>query len=395
MTQKTKRTIYIMLISQFLIFLGMSLIFPVEPYIRKEYHLTAFDMGMMSALFALVQFAASPIAGRLSDRWGRKPMMVWGLVMFTVGEFIFAMGQNLFWFDFSRMIDGLSAAMFTPASMALSADITTEQQRAKVIGWLSAAFSGGLILGPGLGGILANISYKFPFWIAGILGVISILVTVIWLPKDDEHDLKAHAQMAEEYRSASSWEQLKQIMSPALMMLCVMILIAAFGLAGFESIYSLYVNQVHGFDLNQIATVLTLNGILSLILQVFLFEWLVDKLKEVGLIRLTYFVAIIGTVMVIYLHHYWLVVFATLLVFEGFDLVRPAITTLMTKLGRDNQGLLNGVNTSLTSVGNVFGPLLSGWLLDVNSLYPYWLVNVFLVIAFLITFSLARQMKRQ
>ena len=86
-------------------------------------------------------------------------------------------------------------------------------------------------------------------------------------------------------------------------------------------------------------------------------------------------------------------VFATLLVFEGFDLVRPAITTLMTKLGRDNQGLLNGVNTSLTSVGNVFGPLLSGWLLDVNSLYPYWLVNVFLVIAFLITFGLARQMK--
>ena len=99
----------------------------------------------------------------MSDKMGRKPMLVWGLVVFSLAEFVFAATSKLWLFDLSRAVDGLSAAMFVPTSMALAADITTRQQRAKVIGWLSAAFSGGLMLGPGLGGLLANISYKMPF----------------------------------------------------------------------------------------------------------------------------------------------------------------------------------------------------------------------------------------
>ena len=113
------------------------------PFIKNEYHFSAFDMGVMSALFALVQFIASPVVGRISDKTGRKPMLVWGIVVFALGEFIFAAGNHLWLFNLSRVIDGLSAAMFVPTSMALAADITTERERAKVIGWLSAAFSGG------------------------------------------------------------------------------------------------------------------------------------------------------------------------------------------------------------------------------------------------------------
>ena len=79
---------------------------------------------------------------------------------------------------------------------------------------------------------------------------------------------------------------------------------------------------------------------------------------------------------------------ATLVVFEAFDMLRPAITTLLTKMSKDNQGLLNGVNMSLTSVGNIVGPLISGALLDINYQYPYWIVIVFLLVSFIITFSL-------
>lgn len=366
MTKQVKYTIGVILFCEFLICLGMSLIFPVMPFIRNEYHFSAFDMGMMSSLFALVQFIASPIVGRMSDKMGRKPMLVWGLVVFSLAEFVFAATSKLWLFDLSRAVDGLSAAMFVPTSMALAADITTRQQRAKVIGWLSAAFSGGLMLGPGLGGLLANISYKMPFWVAGVLGIISALIAVFALPADNQEVIQSTTEHPEEELADSSWTQVKKMMTPVLMVLFIMILVSAFGLAGFESIYSLYVNQVHHFDLGTIAAVLTVNGVLSLILQVFLFDRLVIWFGEVKIIRWSFFISVIGTLIVIYDHSHWQLFVATLIVYEGFDMLRPAITTLLTKMSEDNQGLLNGINMSLTSVGNIIGPLLSGALLDMN-----------------------------
>ena len=325
MTKQVKYTIGVILFCEFLICLGMSLIFPVMPFIRNEYHFSAFDMGMMSSLFALVQFIASPIVGRMSDKMGRKPMLVWGLVVFSLAEFVFAATSKLWLFDLSRAVDGLSAAMFVPISMALAADITTRQQRAKVIGWLSAAFSGGLMLGPGLGGLLANISYKMPFWVAGVLGIVSALIAVFALPADSQEVIQSTTEHPEEELADSSWVQVKKMMTPALMVLFIMILVSAFGLAGFESIYSLYVNQVHHFDLGTIAAVLTVNGVLSLILQVFLFDRLVIWFGEVKIIRWSFFISVIGTLIVIYDHSHWQLFVATLIVYEGFEIGRAHV----------------------------------------------------------------------
>lgn len=388
MSKEVKRIIAVVIFCEFLICLGMSLIFPVMPFIKNEYHFSAFDMGVMSSLFAFVQFITSPIVGRISDKTGRKPMLVWGLLVFSIAEFVFALSQRLWLFDLSRAVDGLSAAMFVPTSMALAADLTSVKDRAKVIGWLSAAFSGGLILGPGLGGILANISYKFPFWVAGILGIISTVVAVILLPKDSDERFKSSTKNPEDALLEGGWAQVKSLLTPVMTTLFLMIFIMAFGLAGFESIYSLYVNEVHHFDLQSIALVLTLNGIISLILQVFLFDRMVQWWGEVRVIRYCFFASAIGTAFVIYDHSHWQLIVATLVVFEAFDMLRPAITTLLTKMSKNNQGLLNWVNMSLTSVGNIIGPLISGALLDINYQYPYWIVIVFLAISFIITFGL-------
>ena len=388
MTKEVKKIIAVVIFCEFLICLGMSIIFPVMPFIKNEYHFSAFDMGVMSSLFAFVQFVASPVVGRISDRTGRKPMLVWGLLVFSLAEFVFAAASHLWLFDLSRAVDGLSAAMFVPTSMALAADLTSVKDRAKVIGWLSAAFSGGLILGPGLGGILANISYKFPFWIAGILGLVSTFVAMVLLPRDDDERFKSTTENPENDLLEGGWAQVKKLLTPVMITLFLMIFIMAFGLAGFESIYSLYVNEVHNFDLQTIALVLTLNGIISLVLQVFLFDRMVQWWGEVRVIRYCFFASAIGTVFVIYDHSHWQLIVATLVVFEAFDMLRPAITTLLTKMSKDNQGLLNGVNMSLTSVGNIVGPLISGALLDINYQYPYWIVIVFLLVSFIITFSL-------
>ncbi|MFZ2353243.1 MFS transporter [Paucilactobacillus nenjiangensis] len=383
MKKQTKRAIFVLLISEFLICLGISLVIPVMPFLKTSLHLTAFDMGVMTSLFALVQFIASPIVGRISDKLGRKNILVAGLFLYMLSEILFAITNNLVMFDISRAVGGLSAAMYVPTSMALAADITTKRERAKVIGWLSAAFSAGLILGPGIGGILANISLKSPFWLSALLGLLGTISLWMFLPNDGKMDSHEDSARVEEHKPVSVF---LKTMSVPMIVLFAMILVSAFGLQGFESIYSLYVNEVFKFTMSNIALVLTLNGVISIIMQVVFFDRLVVWLKEARIIRYCFFFSIIGIAWIILAHSKWEVVIATLIVFTAYDILRPAITTLLTKMSTSDQGLINGMNMSLTSVGNVIGPLISGALLDMNYHLPYLVVIVFMMLSFIIAF---------
>ncbi|MCH4008714.1 MFS transporter [Companilactobacillus sp.] len=384
---KNKRSIYILVFSNFLICLGIGLVIPVTPFIKNEFHYTTSDMGVMTSLFALAQFIASPIVGRISDRIGRKPIIVAGLLTYAVSEVIFALATSLPLFNLSRLIGGLSAAMVVPTSMALASDLTTLKERAKVIGWLSAAFSGGLILGPGIGGMLANISYKTPFWFAAGIGLISVIFTQLLLHDAPQEALEEDAKK-ELSKKAGSY---RSIMTAPLIILFTMILVSSFGLQGFESIYSIYVNQVFNFGIGTIALVLTLNGIISLILQVSLFNWLVVKIGEIRLISYCFLLSALAVVWILFAHGQVEVIIATLIIFSSFDLLRPAITTLLTKAGKANQqGLINGMNMSLTSIGNIVGPLMSGALMDWNPHSPYTVVAVILTLSFIFTFIVRR-----
>ena len=217
--------------------------------------------------------------------------------------------------------------------------------------------------------------------------MISTVALLILLPKDAEIEEPNHdvAQMQKDISNMKgNWHDL---MIKPVILLFVLILVSSFGLQGFESIYSLFVNEVFHFSIGNIALVLTLNGLISLFFQVLLFDRLVVIFQETKLIRYCFFFALAGTVWIIFAHTKVEVVIATLLVFTAFDLLRPAITTLLTKLSAKNQGLINGLNMSLTSVGNVIGPLMSGALLDMNTHYPYVVVAGFLAVSYLLTFA--------
>lgn len=388
MTRQTKRAIFILVFSEFLVCLGISLVIPVMPFIKNELHLTATDMGIMNALFALAQFVASPIIGRLSDKIGRKPVLATGLFLYMVSEVLFALTNQLWVFNISRLVGGLSAAMVVPTAMALASDITTKRQRAKVIGWLSAAFSGGLILGPGIGGILAGISYKTPFWVAGALGLISAIVLIVLLPSDKDVLAASDLEPAADAQEPAHHPMSRAFWTVPIIILFTMILVSSFGLQGFESIYSIYVNEVFHFSLSNITLVLTLNGLISLFLQVALFDTMVQRWGERHVIRFCFAAAAICTIWITQAHTKWEVIVATLVIFSAFDLLRPAITTLLTKASATNQGLINGLNMSLTSVGNIVGPIMSGMLLDMNYHYPYLVVAGFLIVSYLMAFML-------
>lgn len=386
MSREVKRAIFILVFSEFLVCLGMSLVFPVMPFLKTQLHLSATDMGIMSSLFALAQFVASPIIGQLSDRIGRRPIIIVGLALYGVSELLFAVTNHLGLFDLSRIIGGIAAGMYIPTAQALAADITTPRQRAQVIGLLSASLSGGLILGPGLGGILAGISLKTPFYLAALMGLFAVLATIFFLPKHLE--LQQHTASAAPDMKASDW---RKVMTGPMVMMFALILVSSFGLQSFESIYSIFVNEVFKFSLRDIALVLTLNGLCSLILQVAFFDRIVQWLGETRLIRLCFFLSFTSIGWIVLTHVKWHVMVATLIAFTCFDLLRPAITTLLTKQSTSNQGIINGLNLSLTSLGNIAGPLLAGSLLDWNYHIPYLVTVVLLAISWLMSFALRLQ----
>ncbi|TYC47726.1 MFS transporter [Leuconostoc litchii] len=385
MTSFQKRALALLVGSQLLIMLGIGLIIPVEPYIKDDMGLTATDMGIMAALFAAVQFLASPIIGRLSDKFARVPLIAIGLLLFSISEGLFALGigHALWHLNVARALGGLAAALSIPSITALASDMTTSSNRAKVIGWLSAAFSGGIILGPGVGGVLANIDHKLPFFGSAILGAVAFLIFIIFMPNEDYLRSRQIETKTDQTKNKE-----KHFWSLSLFMLLIMILVSSFGLAAFENMFSLYFHDVRGFNLNEIAIFLIVNGFLSLIFQVAFFEKLVQYIGELMIIRLSFLFGFLSIIWILFAQHKWEVFVATLIVFVGFDILRPAITTLLSHISDSQQGFINGLNMSLTSIGNIFGPVLGGVLLDLNSNLPYTFVAIILALATLLTLTI-------
>ncbi|ETJ00677.1 MAG: hypothetical protein Q611_LSC00028G0001, partial [Leuconostoc sp. DORA_2] len=162
---------------------------------------------------------------------------------------------------------------------------------------------------------------------------------------------------------------------------------ASFGLSAFENMFSLYFHDVRGFNLTEIAWFLVINGAVSLFFQVILFEKLVMLVGELMVIRISFMAGFVAILWILFSQSKWEVFIATLIIFVGFDILRPAITTMLSKIDNEQQGFINGLNMSLTSVGNIIGPVLGGLLLDINSFLPYSFVAVILVIASVLTFT--------
>lgn len=180
-----KVTLAILLMNLFIAFLGIGLVIPVLPTIMNELRISGEVVGYMMAAFAITQLIVSPFAGRWADKYGRKVMIVIGLFVFGFSEFLFGFGKSVEVLFVSRMLGGVSAAFIMPAVTAFIADITTNATRPKAIGYMSAAISTGFIIGPGLGGFLAEIGTRIPFYSAGVLGALAAILSFILLKEPE------------------------------------------------------------------------------------------------------------------------------------------------------------------------------------------------------------------
>lgn len=362
--KKESITLWLLLANLLIAFLGIGLVIPVMPTLMNELHISGREVGYMVAIFAMAQLIVSPFSGRWVDSFGRKKMIVIGLIIFSASEFLFGIGQTLPVLFISRILGGISAAFIMPAVTAFIADITTMETRAKALGFMSAAISTGFILGPGIGGFLATYGTRVPFFFAGGLALFAAIYSFIVL-----REPKRYQEAVAEDESKPG---LKRIFAKKYFIVFVIILILSFGLSSFESIFSLFVDHKFGFTPKDIAIIITGGGLFGAIAQVVFF----DKLaRAIGEKRLIFFCLVFSAFLVFlttFVQSYFAVLIVTMIIFVGFDLIRPAATSYLSKIAGNEQGFVGGMNSMFTSIGNVFGPVIGGALFDIDVDYPFY-----------------------
>ena len=377
--QKQNYTLALLLMNLFIAFLGIGLVIPVIPTIMNELNLSGSVVGYMVAAFAVMQLLVSPIAGRWVDQFGRKRMIVIGLLIFSLSELLFGIGQNVTILFVSRMLGGVSAAFIMPAITAFIADITTLKTRPKALGYMSAAISTGFIIGPGIGGFLAEIGTRVPFFFAAGFALLAAILSIITLREPERNP--------ENIEPEGNKSGFKRIFAPMYFIAFMIILICSFGLAAFESLFSLFADHKFGFTPKDIAIMITGGALIGAIVQVALFDQLTKWFGEIRLIRYSLILSTVLVFLMTIVNSYFTILLVTWTVFIGFDLMRPAVTTYLSSIAGNEQGFVGGMNSMFTSLGNVFGPIVGGILFDIDLNYPFYFATVFLAIGIGLTLA--------
>ena len=378
MAKKQKVTLSLLLMNLFIAFLGIGLVIPVLPTLMNELSISGTVVGYLTAAFALTQLVVSPFAGKAVDRFGRKIMIVLGLFIFGFSEFLFGLGKTVEVLFISRILGGVSAAFIMPAVTAFIADITTLDTRPKALGYMSAAISTGFIIGPGIGGFLADIGTRVPFYAAGVLGVVAAILSQILLKEPER------LEEPEQESETTGKNSLGKILMPKFLIAFIVIFVASFGLAAFESFFALFVDHKFAFTPTDIAIAITGGAIIGAICQVLLFDGLMKGLGEIKLVRISLMLSAVLVMALTVVSSYWMIMLVTFTVFIGFDLIRPAVTTYLSRIAGNDQGFVGGMNSFFTSLANVFGPIVGGIMFDIDINYPFYFGTVIIIVGLVI-----------
>lgn len=383
---RNRGAILLLMINIFLIFTGVGLVIPIMPTYMNELHINGSMVGLLVAAFSLSQLICSPIAGRLSDTWGRKKMIVSGMIIFAVSEWLFGIANDPTLLFAARMLGGIGAAFIMPAVMAYTADITSDEERGKGMGYINAAITTGFIIGPGIGGYIAEFGIRVPFYAAGIAAAIAALITLLVLPESLTAE-KRQATIAETSltKQPNMFLQLIHSYRESYFLSLVIVFVMSFGLANYETVFGLFVDHKFGFTPKDIAFIITFGSIAGAVVQVSAFGWIVNTFGEKKVISWCLVFASIFVLLTLFVNQYWMILVVTFIVFLSIDILRPAISTQLSKIAHNQQGYVAGLNSAYSSLGNIAGPIVAGLLFDINIGFPYMAAAIVLFLCFILS----------
>jgi MFS transporter, DHA1 family, multidrug resistance protein len=393
MTIEQRKKMIILMINMFIAIGSFGIIIPILPAYLKSINQGGTAAGLMIAIFAGAQLIFSPIAGKWTDQYGRRIMIIYGLTGLTLSMFVFYAVDNIWWLYASRVIGGVGAAFLIPAIFAYVADITTFEQRAKGNSLVSAAMSLGIVVGPGIGGFLADFGLKIPFLVSALVSLVAVLFSVLVLKESNTQ--QSATENANHIDDESMISKMVRSVKMPFFIPLIITLVMSFGLMAYESVVGLFVDDLYGATPQQIALMFTSTGIVSVIVQLFVVDRLVNRYGEGSVLNIFLGVAALGFLFSLFATSYAFFFGISLLIFLSTSILRPVLNTLISKLAGNEQGFAMGMNNAYMSIGNVLGPTLAGMLYDVHIISPFILGLILLVITLTITLAWQKRVLNQ
>jgi MFS transporter, DHA1 family, tetracycline resistance protein len=357
----------------------MTILFPVQAYIVRQFTAQALMVTLIPGLYAAVQFFGAPILGKLSDRYGRRPILLISLFGSAVGYFLFGIGQALWILFLSRVIDGFSGGNNSTAS-AYIADVTEPKDRARSFGLVGAMFGLGFIIGPMLGGALSQISLRTPAFVSCAFALLSVLVGFFLLPESlpaDKRQTKP-LTLADLNPFGAMAELLRRPQTGAFLITQCLFTIA---FSGINSIFGVFMIERFNVQPLSLSLLIAAGGITTGVVQAGLVGMLVKRFGEKPLAAIALLLHAVGALGFSTVPAFWLIYPICLISFGSSGLFFPTIGALLSNsVTLDEQGKVNGVSAALGSLASILGPLWAGLAYDqIQVGMPYWTAAILLI----------------
>ncbi|MGM9988616.1 MAG: MFS transporter [Bacillaceae bacterium] len=373
---QSKKVLPVLFLIMFLVMVGFGIIIPVLPFLAEKIGGNSTELGLLMAVYSLMQLFFAPMWGRLSDRIGRKPIILMGIAGLSISFFLSAIATSLWMLFVARIVGGILSAANMPTVMAYVADITTPEERGKGMGIIGAATGMGFVFGPAIGGVFSKISLNAPFYIAGISSAVTFLLVIILL----KESLPMEKRTSHTKKKESMWKSFEGPLS----IMYILQLFVTLSMAGLEATFAYFAAKKVGIDTVQLGYIFMIMGFGSAAVQGGLVGMLTKKFGEGAVIKIGTIVSAIGFILILFSNSFWTSALFLTFFALGNGVIRPALSALLTKSTTHGHGNTTGLLSSFDSFGRIIGPPLGGWLFSISMNLPYISGAILSVVALLL-----------
>lgn len=368
----SKATLLIVFLVVFIDLMGFGIVIPLLPIYGERYAPSPAVFGLLMAAYSLTQFIFAPVLGRLSDRYGRRPIIIVSLCGTVAGYLLFGLQHSLVLLFVSRVVGGMTGANVSTAQ-AVIADITAPTERARGMGLIGAAFGLGFILGPAIGGLTIRLGEGAPGFFAAGLSLLALLLAIWKLPETWPHERRADT-----VERARGWFSLgrlgRALAHPQIGLLMAMFFLATFAFSNFESTFALFLEKRMKLDTVHVTYFFVFVGVLAALVQGGLVGRMVKRYGERNLVLAGGLMLIPGYFALIWTHSIAHLMLCLPLLALGAGFTTPALSSLVSRLSTtDEQGGVLGLFQSMASMARIAGPFWGVFSFrDLGVSTPYW-----------------------
>ena len=362
------------------ILLGFGVLIPLEAFLVDKFGASGQALGALVSLHALCQLLFSPLWGSISDSVGRKPILMIGAVGNALSLVMFGLSSQLWMLFIARALGGIFAAATMPTALAFIGDSTSRENRGRGMGIIGAAMGTGMVLGPGLGGWLGANSLALPFYVTGALSLLAAALIFLILPESlPEEKRRQELQVDIASRFKGMWQGLNGPLGIYFMLSWLV----SFGLSNLEGIFGLFALERFGFGPSRVGSIMVVVGLSIAGVQMALTGPATKRFGERNVIKATLLCSTVTFLLILTAFDFTSLLITVGLFAFGNAMLRPSISSLVSKETSIDQGLALGLNSSFMSLGRFTGPLLAGYLFDIRITLPYLAGSLIMFLGFI------------